>query len=105
MRLSLIIFLPVMLAFALALVIVKGVSMLLVLPLLAAFVLMVTAVTYQFQGWLALLMSNPRRRRTVIMVTTLTFVLIVQLPNLLNFMATVGARPADDSGKERSRRI
>ena len=35
------------------------------LPLLAAFLLMVTALTYQFQGWLASLMSNPRRRRTV----------------------------------------
>ena len=54
------------------------------LPLTAAFFLMVTALTYQFQGWLASLMSNPRRRRTVIMVTTTVFVLIVQLPNLLN---------------------
>jgi ABC-2 type transport system permease protein len=90
LRLSLITFLPAMLAFALALMIVKGVSMLLVLPLLLSFVLMVTAVTYQFQGWLAFLMSNPRRRRTVIMVATLTFVLIVQLPNLLNFMAPWG---------------
>ena len=43
-RLSLIIFGPVMLAFALALVVVKGISMLPVLLLLAAFLLMVTAV-------------------------------------------------------------
>ena len=85
LRLSLIIFLPVMVAFALALVIVKGVSMLLAVPLVASFLLMVTALTYQFQGWLAMLMSNPRRRRTVIMITTVAFVLIVQLPNLLNF--------------------
>ena len=52
--------------------------MLPVLLLLAAFLLMVTALTYQFQGWLAALMSNPRRRRTVIMVMTVIFVLIVQ---------------------------
>ena len=90
LRLSLIIFLPVMLAFAIALVVVKGASMLLVVPLVAAFVLMVTAVTYQFQGWLAMLMSNPRRRRTVIMVATLSFVLILQLPNLLNFLGPLG---------------
>ena len=45
-----------------------GPAMLLALPLLAAFVLAVTAVTYQFQGWLASLMTNPRRRRTVIVV-------------------------------------
>ena len=74
-----------MVAFALALVIVKGASMLLAVPLVASFLLMVTALTYQFQGWLAMLMSNPRRRRTVIMITTVAFVLIVQLPNLLNF--------------------
>ena len=85
-RLSLIIFVPVMVAYSLALIAVKGIAMVLVLLLLAAFVLMVTALTYQFQGWLASLMTNPRRRRTVIAVATLTFVLIMQLPNLLNFL-------------------
>ncbi len=62
--------------------------------MLAAFLLMVTALTYQFQGWLASLMSNPRRRRTVIVATTLVFVLIFQLPNLLNFFAPWGATTA-----------
>ena len=100
LRLSLITFLPVMLAFALALLIVKGVSMLLVLPLLLSFVLMVTAVTYQFQGWLAFLMSNPRRRRTVIMVATLTFVLIAQLPNLVNFLAPWGRDRQMNPGRD-----
>ena len=87
LRLSLIMFVPAMLAFALALLSVKGFSMLLVLPLLAAFLLMVTALTYQFQGWLASLMSNPRRRRTVVMIATVTFILIVQVPQFLNFLA------------------
>ena len=36
--------------------------MLVVLPLLAAFLLMVTGISYQFQGWLAALMVNKRRR-------------------------------------------
>jgi ABC-2 type transport system permease protein len=85
-RLSLIIVGPVMLGYALALVAVEGLSMLLVIPLLAAFLLMVTAVTYQFQGWLAALMSNPRRRRTVVMITTLAIVLLAQLPQLINFV-------------------
>jgi len=89
-RLSLIVFLPVMFGFSLALIFAKGLALLLVLPMLAAFVLMVTALTYQFQGWLAALMSNPRRRRTVIVLATVTFVLIVQLPNLLNFIAPWG---------------
>jgi hypothetical protein len=87
LRLSLIIFGPVMLGFGLALVVTKGVFLVVALPLVAAFVLMVTALTYQLQGWLASLMSNPRRRRTVIMLTTVIFVLIVQLPNLLNILA------------------
>ncbi|MFI5457497.1 MAG: hypothetical protein ACHRXM_18800 [Isosphaerales bacterium] len=98
LRLSLIVFGPVMFAFALALIFVKGMLLLPVLPSLAAFLLMVTALTYQVQGWLAALMSNPRRRRTVIVATTMTFVLITQLPNLLNFYAPWGAqRRADQS--------
>ena len=87
LRLSLIVFGPIMLGFCLALVWTKGISLLPVLPSLAAFLVMVTALTYQFQGWLASLMSNPRRRRTVVVATTMIFVLIVQLPNLMNFIA------------------
>lgn len=98
-RLSLIIFGPVMLAFALALALTKGIVFVAVFLLLAAFLLMVTALTYQFQGWLAALMSNPRRRRTVIVAATMTFVLLVQLPNLINFFAPWGARRhADRAG-------
>jgi hypothetical protein len=83
---STLLFLPAMFALALGLVFSRGAAMLLVLPLLAAFVLMVTAVTYQFQGWLAALMVNPRRRRTVIVVVTLVFILVCQLPNLVNIV-------------------
>src|SRR5262249_51863492 len=79
-RLSLIVFVPVMLGYCLALLWTKGVVMLPVLVLLAAFLFMVTALTYQLQGWLAALMSNPRRRRTVIVLATTLFILIVQLP-------------------------
>lgn len=91
-RLSLIVFGPIMLGFALALVYVKGPKMLFVLPLLAAFLLMVSALTYQFQGWLASMMSNPRRRRTVMVTVTTGFVLIAQLPNLLNVFGPWGAQ-------------
>lgn len=61
-------------------------AMLLALPLLAAFLLALTAVTYQFQGWLASLMTNPRKRRTVIVLVTLSFVLVGQLPNAANLL-------------------
>ena len=84
LRLSLITFVPAMLGYALALVYVRGIEQWIVLPSLVAFLLLVTAPTYQFQGWLASLVSNPRRRRTVIMVVTIAFVLVFQLPNLLN---------------------
>jgi len=81
----LVIFLPVMIGLTIGLAVGRGPVMLGVLPLVAAFVLMVTALTYQFQGWLAALMVNKRRRRTVVVVATMTIVLIAQLPQLINF--------------------
>ncbi len=91
-RLSTLVFVPLMLGFALALVAVKGGIMLFAPLLLAAFLLMITALTYQFQGWLAALMSNPRRRRTVVVMLTLGFILVFQLPNLLNIFAMNGVQ-------------
>jgi len=100
MRLSLFAFVPMMLGFGLALIIAKGMSLFVVLPALAAFLLMVTALTYQFQGWLASLMSNPRRRRTVVVASTAIFLLLTQLPNLMNMYNPLGfQRRADESAK------
>ncbi len=98
-RLSLLFFGPILAAFALALVYVQGVKQLPVLPSLAAFLLMITAPTYQFQGWLGSMMSNPRRRRTVVVGTTMAIVLIFQLPNLVNlyFTPKIGQRKAAQS--------
>ena len=56
--------------------------MILLIPLALSMVLMVTAWTYCLRGWLATMMTNPRRRRTVIMCITLAFILIAQGPNL-----------------------
>jgi hypothetical protein len=61
-----------------------GLAMALLLPLVAAFLLMITAMTYQFQGWLASLMSNPRRRRTIVVFITIFMILLFQAPNLIN---------------------
>jgi hypothetical protein len=82
--LTLVLFLPAMAGLVLGLVFARGPLLLLAVPLVAAFVLAVTALTYQFQGWLAGLMANPRRRRTVIVLFTLGFLLLSQLPNLVN---------------------
>jgi hypothetical protein len=83
---NLFMFLPMMAGLSLGLTIAQGPAMLLLFPLLAAFVLMVTGVTYQFQGWLASLMVNKRRRQTIIVLVTLFFVLIFQIPNAINLL-------------------
>lgn len=92
--LSLIMIVPGMVGLILGQTIGHGPLMLLALPLLAAFVLALTALTYQFQGWLASLMTNPRRRRTVVVLVTAGFILMFQLPNLINF-----ARPWEQGMK------
>jgi hypothetical protein len=83
---SLLVFVPAMLGFSLGLVFAKGPALLWQLPLLAGFLLMVTALTYQLQTWLAALVANPRRRGTVIALVTAVIVLVMMLPNLLNVM-------------------
>jgi hypothetical protein len=93
---NLMVFLPAMIGLSLGLVFARGPRMLLVLPLLAAFVLMVTALTYQFQGWLASLMANPRRRRTIIVLITMAFILLCQLPNLVNVLQPWNKPQADE---------
>ncbi len=93
LSLSLIVFIPPMIGLALGQAFGSGAAMLLALPLIGAFVFATTAITYQFQGWLASLMSNPRRRRTVIVLITAVFILLAQLPNILNLTL----RPFDNT--------
>jgi hypothetical protein len=99
LSLTLIVFVPVMVGFAWGLVIGRGPEMLLLFPLLAAFLLMVTAVSYQFQGWLASLMVNKRRRRTIVVVVTAAFVLLFQLPYFFNLIVSrPSMNPLGDAG-------
>ncbi len=81
---TMILLLPVIVGIALSHVALLGPRMLMGLLLVAGFVLMVTSVTYQFRGWLASRMMNNRQQKTVIAVVTLGFVLMTQIPNLLN---------------------
>ena len=71
-----------MLGLGIGLAMARGPEMILLIPLALSMVFMVTAWTYCLRGWLATMMSNPRRRRTVIMGISLAFVLIAQGPNL-----------------------
>ncbi len=81
---TLVLFVPAMVALAIGLAVSRSGAFLLLLPALVGFLLMVTAVTYQFQGWLASLMANKRHRRTILVVVTASFVLLCQLPSLIN---------------------
>lgn len=90
---SLLWFLSAMLGLNLGLIFSRGLAMLWLLPMLAAFVLMVTALTYQFQGWLATMMTNPRRRRTIIAGATIIVILLTQVPNLVNIFRPWHPRP------------
>lgn len=83
---TLMVFVPGMIGLILGQTIAHGPLMLLALPLLLASVFALTAVTYQFQGWLATLMANPRRKRTVVILLTGGFILMAQLPQLANIM-------------------
>ncbi|MGO8926441.1 MAG: hypothetical protein ACLQU3_06065 [Limisphaerales bacterium] len=82
LALSIILMVPAMTGLALGLTFSRGPAMLLLLPLAWSMVFMISAWTYCLRGWLATMMSNPRRRRAIIMGITLAFVLIFQLPNL-----------------------
>jgi ABC-2 type transport system permease protein len=80
--LSIILVVPAIFGLGLGLAIERGPAMILLIPLALSMVLMISAWTYCLRGWLATMMTNPRRRRTVIMGITLVFILISQGPNL-----------------------
>jgi ABC-2 type transport system permease protein len=92
-------FLPAMFGISIGLVISKGAYMVLLFPMVAGFFVMVTALTHQFRGWVASLMENKRRRRNIVSIATLVFVLLTQLPNFIIW----GTGPSR-SGAEASRR-
>src|SRR5450432_2802975 len=80
--LSIILVVPAMFGLGIGLAIERGPAMILLIPLALSMIVMVTAWTYCLRGWLATMMTNPRRRRTVIMCITLSFVLLSQTPNI-----------------------
>src|SRR5205085_9960542 len=83
LSINMLLFAPLMLGLILGQAVGSGLAFLALLPLLLAFWLAVTAVTYQFQGWLAALMVNQRRRRTIIVMLTFGIILVSQLPGLI----------------------
>lgn len=97
LALSIILMLPAMTGLAIGLTFSRGPTMLLLLPLAWSMALMISAWTYCLRGWLATMMSNPRRRRAIIMGITLGFILIFQLPNF--YFNVFGGRKRFDQPK------
>ena len=84
LTISIILFLPLVLGLCLGLILGGRWIMILMFPLVLGLVFMVTAWTYCLRGWLAALMVNKRRRRAIIAVVTFSFIVLVQLPNIIN---------------------
>src|SRR5262245_40344282 len=79
---SIAIVVPTMIGLSIGLAWWRGPSMLLLIPLGLSMVFMITAWTYCVRGWFAALMTNPRRRRAVIMGVSFGVILLLQLPNI-----------------------
>ncbi|MEZ6094027.1 MAG: hypothetical protein R3C03_07275 [Pirellulaceae bacterium] len=101
LSLSLCTFFPTMLGLALAMIEKYGGDMIATIPLLLAFFFMVTAVTYQFRGWLAAAMADKRRKRTLIAVGTILLVGLSLTPMFVSrgierFAKSVQQSPSDE---------
>jgi hypothetical protein len=83
LRMGFALFLPGMIGMSIGLLATHGVAMAALLPLVLCFFVMITAVIYQFRGWLASMMTNRRRRQTILVIVTTVFLGAVMLPNLL----------------------
>ena len=104
LTMSIIVMVPAMAGLAIGLVLARGWSMLLMLPLALSMVFMITAWTYCLRGWLATLMSNPRRRRAIIMGVTMAFIIIAQAPNIyFNVFQRLDRRDGETREERRKR--
>ncbi len=99
---SIILVVPAIFGLGIGLTVERGPMMILLVPLALTMVLMITAWTYCLRGWLATMMTNPRRRRTVIMCITMAFILVGQAPNLyLNVFQRGQSSVTGDTREER----
>ncbi|NQT04182.1 MAG: ABC transporter permease [Planctomycetes bacterium] len=105
MTISIILFLPLILGLCLGLLLSGRWLMIWMFPLVFCLVFMITAWTYCLRGWLAALMVNKRRRRAIIAGVTFSFIVLVQLPNIISNLAhgrkkhrpdTVKSAPLDE---------
>ncbi|MFO1500786.1 MAG: hypothetical protein U1G07_20770 [Verrucomicrobiota bacterium] len=79
---SLALFVPAMLGLGVGLSFGLSWRLIFLIPLVLGLVFAITAWTYLLRGWLIALMTNQRRRRTIVMAVTVAIILLVQVPNL-----------------------
>ncbi|MHC4585236.1 MAG: hypothetical protein ACYS3N_11940 [Planctomycetota bacterium] len=96
---SIILFLPLVLGLSLGLMLSGQWIMILMFPLVLGLVFMITAWTYCLRGWLAALMVNKRRRRAIIAGVTFSFIVLVQLPNIISNLARQRKKHRPDTVK------
>jgi hypothetical protein len=104
MAVSVLLFVPGAFGLAVGLAISRGPRMLLLIPLAFGMVFMVTAWTYYLRGWLATLMTNPRRRRAIVMGLSMGFILLVQAPNIYFNVIRDDRSPAGETREQRRAR-
>ena len=75
-----------------------GPAMLLGLPIAAAFFMMLGAWAYYLRGMLAILMENKRRRRLIMTLLPMCFILLGQTPSLLTHLLRNGSGAAAAEG-------
>jgi ABC-2 type transport system permease protein len=98
---SIVMVVPAMMGLTIGLAISRGPLMLLLAPLALGMVFMITAWTYCLRGWLAALMSNPRKRRTVTVAIMFAFILLGQGPNLyFNVIRKFNQPPAGTASEQ-----
>ena len=93
--LNIVCFFPAAMGLCIAMTITFGPKMLILIPIVLSFILMLTAITYQFRGWLASLMSDKRRQRTVMMMFTFGFIALSQVPNIVIQLTLPGTHKAE----------
>src|ERR1041385_4350796 len=98
---SIFLFVPAILGLTAGLTISKGPIMLLLAPLGLGMIFMISAWTYCLRGWLAAMMTNPRRRRAIIMGLTAVFILLGQAPNIYFNVLRRFDRPSAREGRNR----
>lgn len=91
-------FLNWMIGLSLGLLSDSGALNLFIIPLLIiAFFMMLTALIYQFRGWLATMTTNPRRRQTFMAISLMLFILLGILPGLPGMMVANRNKASTDN--------